>query len=43
MIEAINLKEELASMDAMLERLSKGNAEKDTKIKHQIKHTIDLT
>jgi len=41
--QAINLEEQLASMMAMLERLSKENAEKDAKIKHQNKPIIDLT
>jgi len=35
MIEAINLKRELASMKVMLKKLSKENAKKDAKIKHQ--------
>jgi len=43
MDQAINLEEQLTSMKAMLERLSKENAEKDAKIKHQNKRITDLT
>jgi len=43
MDQAINLKDQLASMMAMLERLSKENAEKDAKIKYPNKRIIDLT
>ena len=42
MDQAIKLEEQLASMKAMLERLSKENAEKDAKIKHQNERIADL-
>ena len=43
MDQAINLKEQLASMKTTLERFSKENVEKDDKIKLQNKQIADLT
>ena len=43
MDQAINLKEQLASMKAMMERLCKESAQKDAQIKRQNKRIADLT
>ena len=43
MMRAFNLEEELGSMKATLERLSKENVENDAKTEHQNKQIIDLT
>ena len=43
MNQAINLEEQLASMNPTLERLCKENAEKDAKLKHQNERIANLT